>query len=108
MSTEQWTGHLDTLILSVLETGPAHGYQAIVSLRERSDGVFELPEGTVYPALHRLERAGLLSSRRVVHAGRERRVYRLSARGRTALRSRRGQWREFSSAVTRVLEGSPA
>jgi DNA-binding PadR family transcriptional regulator len=96
------------MILSVLEGGPAHGYQAIAALRERSDGMFDLPEGTVYPALHRLERTGLVSSRREVHAGRERRVYRLSARGRAALDARRGQWVEFSSAVTQVLRVSPA
>ncbi len=103
MRGEQLKGHLDALILSVLEAAPAHGYEVIASLQQCSGGVFDLPEGTVYPALHRLERAGLVSSRREMHAGRERRVYRLSGRGRSALRDRRGQWREFSTAVTKVL-----
>ena len=108
MTAEQLKGHLDPLVLAVLEGGPAHGYAILESLRERSDGVFDLPEGTIYPALHRLERAGTLSSRREVIGGRERRVYRLSAKGRSALRERRANWTQFSEAVTRVLMVRPA
>lgn len=109
MSAEQQLkGHLDALVLSVLEGGPMHGYQVILALRDRSGGVFHLPEGTVYPALHRLESAGLLSSRRQVHNGRERRVYRLSARGRSSVRARRQDWHRFSTAVDHVLGVSPA
>jgi DNA-binding PadR family transcriptional regulator len=108
MTAEQLKGHLDPLVLAILEQGPAHGYAIIESLRERSDGVFDLPEGTIYPALHRLERAGTLSSRRAVIGGRERRVYRLSAKGRTALRERRTNWTHFSAAVSQVLGVSPA
>lgn len=107
MSTEQLKGHLDPLVLAVLEDGPAHGYAIIESLRERSDGVFDLPEGTVYPALHRLERAGTVSSCREVIGGRERRVYRLSAKGRATLRERRTNWKQFSSAVGHVLGVTP-
>ncbi len=103
MSAEELKGHLDPLVLAILERGPAHGYAIIESLRDRSDGVFDLPEGTIYPALHRLERAGGLTSRREVVGGRERRVYRLSAKGRVALRERRTSWNLFSSAVDQVL-----
>ena len=62
MNRERLKGHLDLLLLSVLAARPAHGYAVITPLRDRSDGAFELPEGTVYPALHRLEDAGLLAS----------------------------------------------
>ena len=62
MTSEQLKGHLDPLVLAILEQGPAHGYAIIESLRERSGGAFDLPEGTIYPALHRLERAGTLRS----------------------------------------------
>jgi DNA-binding PadR family transcriptional regulator len=103
MSAEQLKGHLDPLLLAILEEGPAHGYAIIESLRDRSGGVFDLPEGTIYPALHRLELAGALASRLDIVGGRQRRVYRLSARGRSALRDRRARWTEFSSAVDTVL-----
>jgi PadR family transcriptional regulator, regulatory protein PadR len=108
MSAEQLKGHLDPLVLAILEGGPAHGYAIIESLRARSGGIFDLPEGTIYPALHRLERGGSVTSRREVIGGRERRVYRLTVRGRAALRERRSNWNQFSSAVTRILGVSPA
>src|SRR5258708_14844764 len=72
-------GHLDLMLLATLrDVGPAHGYAIIVSLRERSLGAFDLPEGTVYPALHRLERDGLIGSEGDARASRRRRVYQLS------------------------------
>jgi PadR family transcriptional regulator PadR len=108
MSSEQLKGHVDPLVLAILEGGPAHGYAIIESLRERSGGVFDLPEGTIYPALHRLEHAGAITSRREVIGGRQRRVYRLSARGRAALGERRTNWSAFSSAIDRALGMSPA
>ena len=108
MTAEQLKGHLDPLVLAILEQGPAHGYAIIESLREHSGGAFDLPEGTIYPALHRLERAGTLSSRREVVGGRQRRVYRLSPKGRVALRERRASWNHFSAAVNQVLRVSPA
>ena len=55
-------GHLDAIVLAALESGPAHGYAIIEAIKSRSGGTFDLPEGTIYPALHRLEQAGLLSS----------------------------------------------
>ena len=61
MDRERLKGNLD-LLLSVLSSGPAHGYAIISALRDRSGGTFDLPEGTIYPALHRLEDAGLLAS----------------------------------------------
>jgi DNA-binding PadR family transcriptional regulator len=108
MTSEQLKGHLDPLVLAILEQGPAHGYAVIEALRERSQGAFDLPEGTIYPALHRLERAGAITSSREVAGGRERRVYRLSAKGRTTLKERRARWTAFSGAVDLVLGVRPA
>jgi DNA-binding PadR family transcriptional regulator len=103
MKAETLKGHLDGLILATLAAGPAHGYAVIEQLKLRSGGAFELAEGTVYPVLHRLEAEGLLASSWSEAAGRKRRVYRLTRRGRTALDGRRRDWRAFSGAVEAVL-----
>lgn len=96
-------GHLDLLVLSVLADGEAHGYVLIEELRRRSAGAFDLPEGTVYPALHRLEEAGLLGSSWSADGGRRRRIYRLTRRGRAALKREREAWNAFARAVDVVL-----
>ena len=101
--SEALKGHLDSLILAVVAVGPAHGYAIIERLKERSRGTFTLPEGTVYPALHRLERDGLLESEWSDASGRRRRVYRLTRRGRRRLEERRDEWRDFARAVEAVL-----
>ncbi len=103
MRAESLKGHLDGMILAVLEEAPAHGYAVIETLKQRSGGTFDLPEGTVYPALHRLEAEGLLASGWVDASGRRRRVYRLTRRGHAALGERRAEWQVFSSAVEGVL-----
>ena len=106
MKGEPLKGHLDLLILSAVRSEPRHGYAIIESLRLRSRGVFDLAEGTIYPALHRLERAGLLASRWSEHDGRRRRVYRLTARGRAALLNQAEQWTIFSRAIGAVVGGT--
>ena len=103
MNRERLKGHLDLLLLSVLAAGPAHGYAIITALRGRSEGTFDLPEGTVYPALHRLEDAGLLASSWSDADGRRRRVYALTSKGETALAAERGEWRRFAGGVQAVL-----
>jgi PadR family transcriptional regulator PadR len=100
---ETLKGHLDSLILAVVAGGPAHGYAIIEELKRRSRGAFELPEGTVYPALHRLERADLLASSWSTASGRKRRVYKLTRRGRRQLEARKSEWRDFARAVDSVL-----
>jgi len=105
MRAEALKGHLDGLLLAVLEAGPAHGYAVIEALRASSDGAFTLPSGTVYPALHRLETAGLVASSWSDVDGRRRRTYRLTKAGSTALAGQRESWRLFSGAVTSVLAG---
>lgn len=106
MNRERLKGHLDLLLLSVLAAGPAHGYAIITALRQRSEGTFSLPEGTVYPALHRLEEAGLLASEWADADGRRRRVYALTAQGAAALATEQGEWRRFARAVQAVT-GAP-
>ncbi|HZU75657.1 MAG TPA: helix-turn-helix transcriptional regulator [Dehalococcoidia bacterium] len=106
MRGETLKGHLDLLLLAVLAGGPAHGYAIITALKDRSSGVFDLPEGTIYPALHRLERAGLLDSHWALAAGRSRRIYELSPAGREALRTQRDDWQRFARAIHAVVQGS--
>jgi DNA-binding PadR family transcriptional regulator len=99
--------NLDLLLLARLGSGPMHGYGLIVSLREGSNGEFDYPEGTVYPALHRLEADGLVASSSARVDGRVRRVYKLTPRGRTAAAERVSSWRRYVEAVEALL-ASPA
>jgi DNA-binding PadR family transcriptional regulator len=108
MSGEALKGHLELLLLAVLQPRPAHGYAIIEELRRRSGGTFDLPEGTVYPALHRLERDGLLASRWSEATGRRRRVYDLTEKGRAEFTARQREWRDFSQSVDAVLREAQA
>jgi DNA-binding PadR family transcriptional regulator len=103
MRAENLKGHLDLLLLAVLEDGPRHGYAVIDELRRRTGDALDLPEGTIYPALHRLQRAGLLSSSWDDTTGRRRRVYSLTGGGRRAVRDKRHEWQAFAAAVQGVL-----
>jgi DNA-binding PadR family transcriptional regulator len=100
---EALKGHVDLLLLAVLENGPAHGYGLVETLRDSSSGAFDLPEGTVYPCLYRLERRGLVTSRWEAVAGRRRRVYRLTVPGRRALQLERAEWHAFAGAMEAVV-----
>jgi transcriptional regulator len=106
MKAEALKGHLDLLLLAAVEARPLHGYAIVETLRSRSDGAFDLAEGTIYPALHRLESAGLLSSRWSEQSGRRRRVYQLTSKGQRALAQRQEEWRDFVKAVDAVMEGA--
>src|SRR2546423_1440087 len=88
-------GQLELVVLAALRDGPRHGYAIIKGLRERGRGEFDVLEGTLYPALHRLEQAGLIKSRWASAAGRRRRVYELTRRGRKALAEQEREWRSF-------------
>jgi PadR family transcriptional regulator PadR len=104
MEGEILKGHLDMIVLAAVEAGPAHGYAIIEEIRRRSDRAFDLPEGTVYPVLHRLETSQLLSSHwEKSPAGRRRRVYALTKRGSASLVERRTGWARFSTAVGAFL-----
>ena len=93
----------DALVLAALAVEPAHGYAIIKRLRRRSDEVFRVPEGTVYPALHRLERDGLVRSRWTAPSGRRRRVYRITRAGEEALAVQKLEWRAYIRAVEALL-----
>ena len=107
MRADVLKGHLDLLLLAIVEDGPFHGYAVIEELRRRTDGAIDLPEGTIYPALHRLERAGLLASSWSEVNGRRRRTYSLTSPGRKAAREKRREWSTFALTVQRVV-GAPA
>jgi PadR family transcriptional regulator, regulatory protein PadR len=108
MDRERLKGNLDLLLLSVLAAGPVHGYGIITVLRERSEGTFELHEGTIYPALYRLEDAGLLSSSWADAQGRKRRVYALTDKGAAVLAAERTAWWRFAAGMRAVLGGESA
>src|SRR5512132_1233021 len=105
MRAEVLKGHLDGLLLATLEAGPLHGYAVMEAVRTGSGGRVDLPTGTVYPALHRLERAGLIQSRWATEGGRRRRSYALTATGRRALAGERSRWQECSTTMSALLEG---
>lgn len=103
MIGEALKGHLDLLLLAILSEGPMHGYAIIDSLRNRSNGTFDLPEGTVYPALHRLESQGFLRSHWSEDAPRRKRIYQLTPKGQQALSQRQEEWKRFSKAVNATV-----
>src|SRR4029450_12425501 len=100
-------GHLDVLLLATLADGPRHGYAIKEALRHGSAGRFDLPTGTIYPALHRLEAAGLIKGSWSTVDGRRRRAYQLTPAGRRKLDGERANWREFAATVTSILETRP-
>ncbi|MFT3834445.1 MAG: PadR family transcriptional regulator [Micropruina sp.] len=95
-------GHLDYLILSILADNPLHGYAIIDQLRTRSDEVIDVPEGTLYPALHRLEKAGLITASWSEVNRRRRKSYRLTPSGTRQLADERQAWASFSAAVAAI------
>ena len=103
MFGEALKGHLDLLLLAIVADGPAHGYAIIEALRNRSGGMFDLPEGTIYPALHRLENQGLLQSIWSDEAPRRKRIYQLTPKGQKALESRQDEWKQFSNAINATV-----
>jgi PadR family transcriptional regulator len=100
---EAFSGHLELLLLAALQE-PRHGYGVIEHVRRASGGRFDYPDGTVYPALHRLEAEGLLKSRWSEVEGRRRRVYEITPRGKKALAVHRREWERFTSSVAAVVD----
>lgn len=108
MKPDALRGHLDGLILSVLEDGPLHGYGVIEALQARSGETLDFPTGSVYPALRRLERAGSIGSAWSMVGGRRRRTYRLMGPGRRQLESERSDWRAFVDVIDGMLRPGQA
>lgn len=100
---EMIKGHTTTLLLSALADGPLHGYAIARKIEELSEGYFDLNEGSLYPALHALEREGAVTATWEQHGGRRRRRYRITPKGRRRLAELLQEWEEFATAVGRVL-----
>lgn len=96
-------GTLPTLILEALDREPSHGYRIAQKIKERSKGVLDFKEGTLYPALHKLRSEGMVESYDGVENGRTRCYYRITESGRAVLAKDRAEWRELSRAVTLIL-----
>lgn len=96
-------GTLPTLILEALARRPNHGYAIAQRIKERSSGVLDFREGTLYPALHKLENESLIESFEEVENGRTRRSYRITRAGRAVLARDRAEWRSVAQAVTAIL-----
>jgi DNA-binding PadR family transcriptional regulator len=107
MRAEMLKGHLDGMLLAVLSERPMHGYGIVEEFHRQSGGHLNVPSGTLYPALHRLEQAGLVTSRWSAASGRRRREYELTPRGERQLSEHRRSWSQLVWVVTRVLEGNP-
>src|SRR5262245_10768287 len=108
MKGDQTGGQLDVLLMAALAQGPVHGYGVIARMREDSGGIFAMPEGTIYPALHRLEEAGFVTSNDDFVGGKRRRVYALTDAGVARLDVRRAEWTAFSAVVSRMIGVQPA
>lgn len=99
-------GSLPLLILVTLEDTPKHGYQIAKQIKEQSGGVLDFKEGTLYPALHSLEKQGLIAAYTEQVNGRERRYYRLTDAGRAWMNAERSEWSRYTEAVNLILRGS--
>jgi transcriptional regulator len=106
MKVDVLRGQLELVVLASLRDAPRHGYAIIKELRERTRGEFDVLEGTLYPALHRLEQAGLVKSSWATAAGRRRRVYELTRKGSKVLAEQESEWRTFVRTLNAVLGGS--
>ena len=97
-------GNVETLVLSILEAGPSYGYAIVKELNERTEGILQLGEGTIYPVLYRLEEKKLISARwHLAENGRQRKYYRLIAKGHKALAMNRQQWQMLAAVMGKVL-----
>ena len=107
MKKKQSIEHTQLLVLSLLAREDMYGYQMIVELARRSERVFEMKEGTLYPVLHGLEKDGLVEAyQQEAPTGRMRKYYHLTRKGGAALKTETESWKAYSDAVNAVLEAS--
>lgn len=100
------SGSMVMLVLKLLEEKDMYGYEMIVALREKSDNVFELKVGTLYPLLHAQEEKGFVQSYEQEVLGKTRKYYSLTKEGKKQLKAKTEEWKEYSRAVTNVLGGA--
>jgi len=102
-------GSSNSLLLSLLAGQPMYGYQIVKELETRSQGYFKFKEGTLYPALHRLEKAGLITGNwQMLPNGRQRRYYQITAKGQAELNEEKVQWQDFLTAIKMILQPEPS
>ena len=106
MKKKQTIEHTQLLVLSLLSNEDMYGYQITEQLAVRSQNVFEMKSGTLYPLLHTLEQKGFVSAYERMEGGRERRYYSITAAGKKQLEEKQEEWSSFSEAVNRVLGGA--
>jgi PadR family transcriptional regulator PadR len=98
-------GNTDSLLLYLINHQPMYGYYIIKELDKRSNGYFQFKEGTLYPALHRLEKAGLIQGKwQRLPSGQERRYYYITQKGQKALAERLAAWQDFATAVALIMQ----
>jgi DNA-binding PadR family transcriptional regulator len=103
--TELVKGSIDSLLLCLIGRQPMYGYQIIKELEDKSQGYFKYKEGTLYPALHRLEKANLLAGKwESTSGGRQRRYYHITEKGNIILAEKRVQWLDFLSAMNMIIQ----
>jgi len=102
-------GNIDSLLLSLIGREPMYGYQILKDLEQKSEGYFRFKEGTLYPALHRLEKVGLIVSKwEGLPSGRLRRYSSITEKGARLLAMKRSQWADFATAMNRIIQPAPA
>jgi transcriptional regulator len=107
-STELLHGTLETLVLKTLAGGRRHGYGIARAIEEATDGVVEIEDGSLYPALYRMERKGSVEAEwGVTELGRRAKFYRLTPKGRRQLAAQSADWARFAAAISRVLSPQP-
>ena len=102
---ESMKGSIDSLLLCLISQQPMYGYQIIKELETKSQGYFKFKEGTLYPALYRLERAGLILGKwQSLPSGRQRRYYYITSKGNRVLVAKMNQWRDFLAAMNLIIQ----
>jgi PadR family transcriptional regulator PadR len=102
---ESIKGTTGSLLLLLISQQPMYGYQIIKELERRSQGYFKFKEGTLYPALHRLERAGLIRGKwQMLPSGQQRKYYYLTDRGLLSVAEKRSQWQDFLAAMNLIIQ----
>ena len=106
---ELMKGSSESLLLCLVGQQPMYGYQILKELERRSQGYFKFKEGTLYPALHRLEKAGLITGRwQTLPSGRQRRYYYITDKGHHLLAVKRSQWQDFLTAMNLIIQPASA
>jgi len=106
---ELMKGSSESLLLCLISQQPMYGYRIIKELEKRSQGYFKFKEGTLYPALHRLEKAGLIRGKwQMLPSGRQRRYYYITDKGHRLLVVKRDQWQDFLTAMNLIIQPASA